>query len=128
MDTLRTIGQVADVTGVPATTLRYYDKIGLLPPTAHQGAQRRYDHRAVDKLAVIATCQSAGFSLDEIALLYQDRSPGREPSKELARRKLREIDEQVRRLAEARAVIEWGLQCTCAALDDCTCGIHPTEP
>ncbi|MDE0802109.1 MAG: MerR family transcriptional regulator [Acidimicrobiales bacterium] len=121
-------GQLAGDVGVPATTLRYYDKIGLLPPTALQGGQRRYDARAADKVRVIATCQAAGFSLDEIALLYQDRSPGRERSKQLARRKLVEIDAQVERLAHARAVIEWGLRCTCPVLDDCTCGIHPDKP
>jgi MerR family transcriptional regulator, redox-sensitive transcriptional activator SoxR len=120
-----TIGDVAARSGVPATTLRYYDKVGLLRPTAREGGQRRYDDRAVEKLAVIGTCQAAGFSLDEIALLYDDRTTGRERSKAMARAKLAELDAQVERLHRARAIIEWGLTCSCPTLDDCTCGVHP---
>ncbi|WP_436796394.1 MerR family transcriptional regulator [Actinospongicola halichondriae] len=123
-----TIGALAERSGVPATTLRYYDKIGLLPPTALQGGQRRYDERAEAKLTVIATCRAAGFTLEEIGLLYDDRSPGREPSKAMARHKVADIDRQIDQLHRARAIIEWGLRCTCPALDDCTCGVHPDEP
>ena len=37
------IGTVADRYGVPATTLRYWEEIGLLPPQERSGGQRRYD-------------------------------------------------------------------------------------
>lgn len=121
---LLSIGDVAARTGIPDTTLRYYDKVGLLRPDARVGGQRRYSSRTVDKLTVIGLCKRAGFDLDEIKILYGDESPGRTVSRALAREKLDEIDAQIAQLQQARAVVEWGLRCTCARLDDCTCGVH----
>lgn len=120
-----TIGEVAHRSGITATTLRYYEQIGLLAPPARVGGQRRYDDAVLARLEVIALCKSAGFALDEIALLFADDAPGRPASRSLARSKLAEIDAQVEALSRARAVIEWGMRCTCPSIDACTCGIHP---
>ena len=58
-------------------------------------------------------------------LLFADDAPGRPASRALAEAKLAEIDDQMASLARARAVIEWGMSCTCPSIDACTCGIHP---
>ncbi|OBK12520.1 helix-turn-helix domain-containing protein [Mycobacterium asiaticum] len=123
-----TIGEVARAAGIAATTLRYYEQIGLVPPPARLGGQRRYDGAVLDRLEVIRLCKSAGFSLEEIQLLFADEEPGRPASRALAERKLVEIDAQITALARAREVIEWGMQCTCPSIDACTCGIHPRPP
>ncbi|GAB1812764.1 helix-turn-helix domain-containing protein [Mycobacterium sp. MUNTM1] len=127
-----TIGEVARQAGVAATALRYYEQIGLVPQPARLGGQRRYDASILARLEVIALCKAAGFSLDEIQLLFADDAPGRPASRALAEAKLAEIDAQMDSLARARAVIEWGMRCTCPSIDACTCGIHPphagTEP
>lgn len=120
-----TIGEVARQAGVAATALRYYEQIGLVPPPARLGGQRRYDASILARLEVIALCKTAGFSLDEIQLLVADDAPGRPASRALAEAKLAEIDAQMDSLARARAVIEWGMRCTCPSIDACTCGIHP---
>ncbi|ORA20716.1 helix-turn-helix domain-containing protein [Mycobacterium arosiense] len=120
-----TIGEVARRAGVAATTLRYYEQIGLVPEPARLGGQRRYDDAILTRLEVIALCKAAGFSLDEIQLLFADDAPGRPVSRALAEAKLAEIDAQMESLARARAVIEWGMRCTCPSIDACTCGIHP---
>jgi hypothetical protein len=52
-------------------------------------------------------------------------APGRPASRALAEAKLAEIDARLESLARARAVIEWGMRCTCPSIDACTCGIHP---
>ncbi|OBI04074.1 MerR family transcriptional regulator [Mycolicibacter nonchromogenicus] len=119
------IGEVAHRSGVAATTLRYYERIGLLAPPARIGGQRRYDEAVLARLEVIGLCKTAGFALEEIALLFADDAPGRPASKALARAKLAEIDAQLESLSRARAVIEWGMRCTCPSVDSCTCGIHP---
>lgn len=124
----RTIGEISRETGVAATTLRYYEQIGLVPEPTRRGGQRRYDDSILSRLEVIALCKSAGFSLDEIALLFADDAPGRPASRALAEAKLAEIDAQLVSLARARAVIEWGMRCTCPSIDACTCGIHPPHP
>lgn len=124
----RTIGEISRQTGVAATTLRYYEQIGLVPEPTRRGGQRRYDDSILSRLEVIALCKSAGFSLDEIQLLFADDAPGRPVSRALAEAKLAEIDAQLESLARARAVIEWGMRCTCPSIDACTCGIHTAPP
>ncbi|MEB4212061.1 helix-turn-helix domain-containing protein [Mycobacterium sp. 94-17] len=122
-----TIGEVARRAGVAATALRYYEQIGLVPEPVRLSGQRRYDDSVLTRLEVIALCKTAGFSLDEIQLLFADDAPGRPASRALAKAKLGEIDAQMEALARARAVIEWGMRCRCPSIDACTCGIHPTH-
>ncbi|KLO41440.1 MerR family transcriptional regulator [Mycobacterium nebraskense] len=128
MGTRLTIGEVARQAGVAATTLRYYEQIGLVPPPDRLGGQRRYDDSVLARLEVIRLCKSAGFALEEIQLLFADDAPGRPASRALAEAKLAEIDAQMESLAQARAVIEWGMRCTCPSIDSCTCGIHTAVP
>ena len=123
-----TIGEVARQAGIPATTLRYYEQVGLVPAPARQGGQRRYDSSVLTRLEVVRLCKSAGFTLDEIQLLFADDAPGRPVSRALAEAKLVEIDNQLASLARAREVIEWGMRCRCPSIDACTCGIHSAVP
>ncbi|MEB3030765.1 MerR family transcriptional regulator [[Mycobacterium] nativiensis] len=119
------IGEVTRRSGVAATTLRFYEQIGLLSAPSRVGGQRRYGDAVLARLEVIGLCKSAGFSLDEIQLLFADDAPGRPASRALAQAKLAQIDAQLEALSRARAVIEWGMRCTCPSIDACTCGIHP---
>lgn len=123
-----TISEVARRAEVAATTLRYYEQIGLVPAPARVGGQRRYDAAILARLEVIGLCKAAGFTLDEIQLLFADDVPGRPASRALAEAKLVEIDTQLASLARARAVIEWGMRCTCPSIDACTCGVHTGAP
>ena len=123
-----TIGEVVRRADVPATTLRYYERIGLVAPPARVGGQRRYDGSILARLEVIRLCKSAGFALEEIQLLFADEEPGRPASRALAEAKLAEIDAQMASLAQARAVVEWGMGCTCPSIDTCTCGVHSAYP
>lgn len=120
-----TIGEVARRSGVAATTLRYYEQIGLVAPPARIGGQRRYDEAVLARLEIIGLCKSAGFALAEIGLLFADDVPGRPASRALAQAKLAEIDAKLDSLSRARVVIEWGMQCRCPSIDACICGIHP---
>ena len=70
-----TIGQVAARARVPASRIRYYEHVGVLPPPARTGGQRRYDDSVLRRLATIEVAQRAGFALDEVRL--PDRSPCR---------------------------------------------------
>lgn len=123
-----TIGDVARRSDVPPTTLRYYEQIGLLAPPARIGGQRRYDESVLARLEVIRMCKLAGFSLEEMVLLFTDDTPGRLASRALAEAKLAEIDARIASLVGARQVIEWGMACTCPTISDCECGIHKAKP
>ncbi|PWV85909.1 DNA-binding transcriptional regulator, MerR family [Prauserella marina] len=61
------ISQLAERTGVPATTLRFYETEGLLPAKRTAAGYRAYDERAVDRLAFIGAAKHLGLPLEEIA-------------------------------------------------------------
>jgi MerR family transcriptional regulator, redox-sensitive transcriptional activator SoxR len=124
----QTIGEVARQANVAATTLRYYEKLGLIAAPARFGGQRRYDDSVLARLEVIRLCKTAGFALHEIQMLFADDLPGRPASRALAEAKLGEIDARMAELACAREIIEWGMRCTCPSIDTCTCGIHTARP
>lgn len=118
------IGELARRADTAPTTLRYYEKLGLVSPTSRVGGQRRYDESALARLEVIRVCKVAGFTLEEIGLLLADDQPGRLASRALAEAKLADIDTRIASLRGARVVIERGLSCTCPSLGECTCGVH----
>ena len=105
------IGEVAERSGVAATTLRFYEDEGLLNTVGRVGGRRRYDETALARLEVIGLCKAAGFSLDEIRVLLTDDDPGRPASRALAEAKLSDIDAQLAALTRARAIIEWAITC-----------------
>lgn len=119
---LLTVGELAAITGTPATTLRYYDRLGLLPAATRVGGQRRYDSASIARLMVITFCRFAGLSLDDIATVLGDDSPGRQATRDLARRHTAEIDAQIARLRLARDMMSAAGACTCPTVERCGCG------
>ena len=105
-----TIGQLARRTGVAASALRYYEELGLLPAPARVSGQRRYRESAVAIVAVIRLQSDAGFTLAEQKALMAPGDDGPD-WRELAQRKLVELDEQIARAQAARAAISHGLRC-----------------
>lgn len=120
-----TIGELARRADVAATTLRYYEQIGLLPAPRRVGGQRRYDETMLARLEVIRLCKRAGFALDDIVVLFADEAPGRAASQALAKAKLVEIEASMAELARAHDIIEWAMACECPSISACSCGVHP---
>src|SRR5262245_60818537 len=63
---LLSIGELSERTGVPTSTLRYYDELGLVRPAARAAGRRRYAASAVRDVGVILFFREIGFSLAEI--------------------------------------------------------------
>jgi MerR family mercuric resistance operon transcriptional regulator len=64
------IGALAEQTGVHVETIRYYQRLGLMPrPARAHGSVRRYGPEAADRLRFIKRAQGLGFALDEVRLL-----------------------------------------------------------
>lgn len=64
------IGGLAEKTGLHLETIRYYQRLGLVPmPKRAYGTVRRYGEDAVNRLRFIKRAQGLGFSLDEVKLL-----------------------------------------------------------
>lgn len=102
----RTIAELAGEAGVKPDTLRYYERIGLLPaPRRTSGAHRRYDSAALDRLRFIQGAQRLGLRLDQIGELLAIRDTGEcpcEPAATLLQRRLTELDAEIARLTTLR--------------------------
>jgi DNA-binding transcriptional MerR regulator len=101
------VAQLADAVGLSPDTIRYYERVGLLPPPARTPAgYRAYEGGAVDRLRFIQGAQRLGLRLRDIADLLAVRDTGScpcEPAERLLRRRLAELDAETARLAALRA-------------------------
>jgi MerR family redox-sensitive transcriptional activator SoxR len=124
------IGDVVRRTGKAASTIRYYEEIGLITPPERIGGRRRYPIEVVRELAVIETAQRAGLSLEEIRLLLHaspDDHRSTEQLRRVAERKLPELSEAIARAEIVRRWLEDAALCHCPTLDDCPLFDQPTQ-
>ncbi|WP_037062814.1 MerR family transcriptional regulator [Pseudonocardia acaciae] len=105
---LLSIGELSERTGVPTTTLRYYDELGLVRPTARAAGRRRYAESAVRQVTVIVFFREIGFSLAEIGRFLAGE---RQSQQAMIDHKLAELAEQQHRIEVARTALEHGRQC-----------------
>lgn len=100
------IGQLADATGVTASTLRFYERRGLLPsPQRTQAGYRNYPARAIDRVAFIRRVQACGLTLTHIAEILAVRDDGHAPCRHLAGlvdTRLEDIDRRIANLTRIR--------------------------
>lgn len=91
------IAEVAKKSGLPASTLRFYEEKGLIASTGREGLRRTFAPTVLDQLSLVALGQAAGFSLDEIRGMFAADGRSRIDRGSLAR-KADEIDATVKRL------------------------------
>ena len=116
------IGELSQQSGVPASTIRYYEQTGILPRAARVGGQRRYAPDAIHKLAVLKLAQYCGFSLDEMRHLLYGFRPAVTPSQrwqKLARKKQAELDVEMSRISEMKNMLDRVARCQCPNLAEC---------
>ena len=106
--TLLSIGELSERTGVPATTLRYYDELGLVRPAARAAGRRRYSASAVRDVGLILFFREIGFSLAETQRFLTCE---RQCQREMIDHKLAELAEQQHRIEVARTALEHGRRC-----------------
>jgi MerR family redox-sensitive transcriptional activator SoxR len=115
-----TIGDVARRAGVKPTTLRYYESLGVLSAPERVSGQRRYTVDVLRRLAIVDVAQRAGFSLEEIADLFDAAdAPASERLRALADRKLPEIQRLIERAQAVHRWLEVASACECDTLDVC---------
>lgn len=102
-----TIGAVAQTVGVAATTLRYYEREGILAPSGRTPkGYRLYNADAVTRLEFIRDAQTVGFTLDDIrTLLNLDAGTSCKNVKSLIEHRLTEIDEKLVNLRRVRKAL-----------------------
>ena len=103
------IGEVAVRSGMPASTLRYYEQQGIIASHDRKGLRRQYRPEVLDTLAMVALCQGAGFNLAEIKALLA--TGGDVEWKVLAARKRDELRDRARHLVLLADQIDHALGC-----------------
>ena len=104
------ISEVARRTGVPASTLRYYEEKGLIRSVGRHGLRRVFDPRILERLPLIALGSAAGFSLDDIGRMF---APDGRPriDRTLLRARAGEVDATIRKLTRLREGLRHAADC-----------------
>ncbi len=116
------IGEVAKRLDIPSSTIRYYEKRGLLPPPDRVSGVREFNSSALATLRFIQLGQAAGFTINELQSLLERYSEGHkedglwQPVVELKRK---EIREKIKELKQAEAVLGRLMSCQCETIEQC---------
>ena len=102
------IGDVAERTGLPAKTIRYYEDIGLVKPLRDTNGYRAFRESDLHKLGFLGRARALGFSIEDcrnLLHLYEDETRTSAEVKEIALHHLDEIDRKISQLAEMRQTL-----------------------
>lgn len=112
------ITEVARRSGVPASTLRFYEEKGLISSIGRRGLRRLFDPDVLERLALITLGRAAGFSLDEIALMFAPDGQLRIDRQMLAA-KAKELDRTIRKLSAMRDSLRHAAACPAPSHMEC---------
>jgi DNA-binding transcriptional MerR regulator len=112
------IAEVARRSGVPASTLRFYEEKRLIAPIGRRGLRRLFDADVLERLALIALGRAAGFSLDDIGLMFAPDGRPRIDRAMLAAR-ADELDRTIRGLAILRDGLKHAAACPAPSHMEC---------
>lgn len=109
---------MARFSGVPASTLRFYEEKGLIASIGRRGLRRLFDADVLERLALIALGRAAGFSLDEIAAMF---APDGRPDidRQMLAAKASALDSTIRKLSALRNGLRHAAQCPAPSHMEC---------
>lgn len=112
------IAEVAKRSGVPASTLRFYEERGLISSEGRRGLRRLFGNDVIERLALIGLGQTAGFSLDEIAgMLTRSGKPAID--RQALAAKADALDANIRRLSAMRDALRHAAVCPAPSHLEC---------
>jgi len=112
------ITEVARRSGVPASTLRFYEEKKLIHSIGRRGLRRLFDGAVLERLALISLGRTAGFSLDEMTRMF---APDGKPSidRRLLADKVKELDARIRELTAMREGLRHAASCRAPSHMEC---------
>ncbi len=123
METLLTIGEVAQRSGVAASALRYYEQRGLITSERAGSGHRRYPRSVLRRIAFIVFAQRVGLTLDEIGVelsrLPVHHAPTGGDWSRLSQTWTGRIDQRIGELERLRTGLTGCIGCGCLSLDRC---------
>jgi DNA-binding transcriptional MerR regulator len=111
------IAEVAQRSGVPASTLRFYEEKGLIASVGRRGLRRLFAAGVLERLALIALGRASGFSLDEIASMFTPDGP--RIDRKLLAAKAKELDGRIRELIAMRDGLRHAAACPAPSHMEC---------
>ena len=112
------IAQVARGTGMAASRLRYYEEKGLIASIGRRGLKRLFEPSVLERLSLIALAQTAGFSLDEIAGMF-DMAGRVSLERVQLSAKADDLDRTIRRLSALRDGLRHAAACPALSHMEC---------
>jgi len=116
------IGDLARRSDLNASSIRYYESLGILAPAQRVAGQRRYSADDVDRMLLIRFASDMGFTLSEIKVFLnglRGEAPVGPRWKRLAQRKIREVEEAIQQSHRLKLLLQHLLGCSCASLQVC---------
>lgn len=131
------IGKVAEKSGLPAKTIRYYEDIGLISPDRKENGYRDYSNNDGEKLLFLQRARSLGFSIEDcrtLLSLYEDKTRASANVKNVAKAHLRTIERKIQELTSMQKTLTNLVESChgdelpdCPILDDLA-GVFKTKP
>jgi DNA-binding transcriptional MerR regulator len=112
------ITAVAKHSGIPASTLRFYEEKGLIRSIGRIGLRRVFDRQVLERLALISMGQAAGFSLEEMAGMFAADGRPRIDKRVLAT-KAEELNQTIRKLTAIREGLKHAAACRAPSHMEC---------
>ena len=112
------ITEVAQRSGVPASTLRFYEEKGLISSIGRRGLRRVFEPGVLERLALITLGRAAGFSLEEIARMFAPDGRLR-IDREMLAAKAKELDRTIRKLSAMRDSLRHAAACPAPSHMEC---------
>ena len=112
------IAEVAQQSGIPASTLRFYEESGLIKSVGRRGLRRVFAPTVLERLALISLGRAAGFSLDEIGRMFAADGRPRIDRKVLAA-KAEDVDRTIRKLSAMRDGLKHAAACPAPSHLEC---------
>ena len=116
------IGEVAQQLNMPSSTIRYYEKKGLIPPPERVSGQREFSQQTLMTLRFVQLCQAAGFTIGEIHTLLENptdesNADGLWQAAVAAKRK--DVAQQMQDLKQIDSVLDALAHCRCESIEEC---------
>ncbi len=104
------INAVSKASGLPASTLRFYEEKGLIQSYCRKGLRRVFDAGILERLALISLGRGAGFSLEEMAAMFTEKEA--KIDRTLLLTKADELDKKIKELSSMRDGLRHAAVCS----------------
>ncbi|MFD2176843.1 helix-turn-helix domain-containing protein [Veronia pacifica] len=112
------IGEVAKLSGLPTSTLRFYEEKGLIQSVGRNGLRRLFDHKVLEQLEFVALGRLAGFSLGEISEMFSVHGQYK-VNRVMLRAKADELEAQAQRMMAISDGLKHAADCSAPSHSEC---------